>query len=133
MRPFLDASGAQLLACRVGNVHGRYRGKPALDWPLLAAIRAQAGDVPLVLRGASGLPSADLAAGIGNVNVNTELRTATLAAIEQRIGASRAAGEDMLALTGAIAEAADGVARDVLTTLACQVAGTSENSVKERG
>jgi tagatose 1,6-diphosphate aldolase GatY/KbaY len=122
VRPFLDASGARLLACGVGNVHGRYRGEPDLDWPLLAAIRAQAGDVPLVLHGASGLPASDLravaAAGVGKVNVNTELRTAMLAAIEQHVTGCRAAGEDMLSLSGFLAEAAARVTREVLTTLA---------------
>jgi tagatose 1,6-diphosphate aldolase GatY/KbaY len=122
VRPFLEASGAQLLACGVGNVHGRYRGEPDLDWPRLAAVRAQAGEVPLVLHGASGIPTSDLealaAAGVGKVNVNTELRTAMLAAIEHGILACRSAGEDVLSLTDLVAKAANGVTRDVLTTLA---------------
>ncbi|MDQ0381196.1 class II fructose-bisphosphate aldolase [Amycolatopsis thermophila] len=119
---FLDASGAQLLACGVGNVHGRYRGTPRIDWPLLARIRQEAGAVPLVLHGASGIPAADLraaaAAGVGKVNVNTELRTAMLAAAEENLGRCRAAGEDMLSLTGAVTAAAEAVVREVLTTLA---------------
>ncbi len=122
VRPFLAASGAQLLACGAGNVHGRYRGVPALDWRLLAAVRDQAGPVPLVLHGASGLPEADLraapAAGIGKVNLNTELRTAMLLTIDREIAGCRAAGEDMLTLSGAVADAAAGVARDVLSLLA---------------
>ncbi|GAB3561482.1 class II fructose-bisphosphate aldolase [Amycolatopsis endophytica] len=120
--PFLTASGAQLLACGVGNVHGLYRGEPALDWRLLAAIRAQAGDVPLVLHGASGLAETDLraaaSAGVGKVNVNTELRTAMLDAIERNIAACRSAGEDMLTLAGATASAADEVARHLLSVMA---------------
>jgi len=119
---FLGSSGAQLLACGVGNVHGRYQGKPALDWSLLAKIRHHAGNVPLVLHGASGLPAADLraagAAGVGKVNINTELRTAMLAAIEENVAGFRAAGEDMLSLAGTVAATATGVARDLLTTLA---------------
>ncbi|QRP49453.1 class II fructose-bisphosphate aldolase [Amycolatopsis sp. FDAARGOS 1241] len=121
VRDFLAESGAQLLACGVGNVHGRYRGAPAIDWPLLARLREEAGSVPLVLHGASGLPAADLracgAAGVGKVNVNTELRTAMLAAAEDRIGPARAAGEDMLTFTRTVLAAATGVARDVLRTL----------------
>ncbi|WP_306999616.1 class II fructose-bisphosphate aldolase [Amycolatopsis thermophila] len=42
-RPFLNASGAQLLACGVGNVHDKYSGVPALDWPRPAAVPEQAG------------------------------------------------------------------------------------------
>ncbi|MEV6899654.1 class II fructose-bisphosphate aldolase [Amycolatopsis sp. NPDC051372] len=118
---FLQTSGAQLLACGVGNVHGHYRGAPAIDWSLLARIRDHAGPIPLVLHGASGLPAADLracgAAGVGKVNVNTELRTAMLAIVEERIEPARAAGEDMLALARAVLETATGVARGVLETL----------------
>ncbi|MEU4673052.1 class II fructose-bisphosphate aldolase [Amycolatopsis sp. NPDC023774] len=121
VRSFLGASGAQLLACGVGNVHGRYRGVPTIDWPLLARIRANAGAVPLVLHGASGLPAKDLracgAAGVGKVNVNTELRTAMLAAVEDRIGPARADGEDMLTLTRTVMAAAGAVCREVLLTL----------------
>ncbi|MEV0071085.1 MULTISPECIES: class II fructose-bisphosphate aldolase [unclassified Amycolatopsis] len=121
VRPFLAASGAQLLACGVGNVHGRYRGAPALDWPRLARVRAEAGTVPLVLHGASGLPPSDLrrcgAAGVGKVNVNTELRTAMLETLEAGVGPARASGEDMLALTRAVLDKATGVARTVLETL----------------
>ncbi|MFI5614212.1 class II fructose-bisphosphate aldolase [Amycolatopsis sp. NPDC051903] len=121
VRAFLAESGARLLACGVGNVHGRYRGTPAIDWPLLARVRTEAGPVPLVLHGASGLPAADLracgAAGVGKVNVNTELRTAMLAAAEDRLGPARAAGEDMLTFTRSVLAAATGVSREVLRTL----------------
>lgn len=124
VRPFLDASGAHLLACGVGNVHGHYRGEPALDWPLLARIREEAGAVPLVLHGASGLPANDLRAagraGLGKVNVNTELRTAMLAAIEGNIAACRAAGEDMLSLTATVTTTASRVSREVLLTLSAE-------------
>ncbi|MEV4604654.1 class II fructose-bisphosphate aldolase [Amycolatopsis sp. NPDC049253] len=118
---FLDASGAQLLACGVGNVHGHYHGVPAIDWPLLARIRESSRAVPLVLHGASGLPAEDLracgAAGVGKVNVNTELRTAMLAAVEDHIGSVRADGEDMLSLTRTVMAKAVAVSRDVLLTL----------------
>ncbi|WP_166462683.1 class II fructose-bisphosphate aldolase [Amycolatopsis acidicola] len=118
VRPFLDAGGARLLACGVGNVHGRYRGTPEIDWPRLERIRVAAGAVPLVLHGASGLPVEDLeaapAVGIGKVNVNTELRTEMLAAAEKNLGPCRAAGEDMLTYTEALRQAAVRVATEVL-------------------
>ena len=101
---FLEASGAALLAVAVGNVHGNYKGEPHLDWERLGAVRTAAGALPLVLHGASGLTEADLggaaAAGIGKVNINTELRTSTLAAVEEALPAMRAAGENMLGLLG---------------------------------
>jgi ketose-bisphosphate aldolase len=78
---FVDATGADLLAVSIGNVHGKYASEPKLDWDLLARIES-AVDVSLSLHGASGLPDADLrravAAGIRKVNANTELREAYL-------------------------------------------------------
>ncbi|GAA4373232.1 class II fructose-bisphosphate aldolase [Paeniglutamicibacter cryotolerans] len=101
---FLAASGADLLAVSIGNVHGFYTGDPQLDWKLLAALRTAAGDVPLVLHGASGIPETDLAragtVGIGKVNINTELRTRTLADLADALPAIREAGQNMLKLQG---------------------------------
>lgn len=97
---FLRASGAELLAVAVGNVHGSYKGVPELDWPLVEQIRVQAATVPMVLHGASGLSAADLAraggAGIGKVNFNTELRTATFDYINEMSDRYAADGMDML-------------------------------------
>jgi len=53
---FVAATGVDALAVCIGNVHGRYRRAPVLDWERLAAIKA-AVPVPLVLHGASGLPT----------------------------------------------------------------------------
>jgi tagatose 1,6-diphosphate aldolase GatY/KbaY len=105
---FVERSGCDLLAVAVGNVHGRYRGRPRIDRFRLAAIR-EVSHVPLVLHGASGLPSEDLAgaavAGIGKVNVNTELRSVVLDVLETGLAAARQAGDDMAALTQARANA----------------------------
>jgi tagatose 1,6-diphosphate aldolase GatY/KbaY len=94
---------------------------PAIDWPRLARIHANADTLPLVLHGASGLPTADLRAcgsvGVGKVNVNTELRTAMLHTLESTIGPSRAAGEDMLTLTRIVLNSATAVAHNVLKVL----------------
>jgi ketose-bisphosphate aldolase len=80
---FVKATGVDLLAVSIGNVHGRYASEPRLDWELLAQIQA-AVSTPLSLHGASGLPDADLgravAAGVRKVNANTELREAYLKA-----------------------------------------------------
>jgi len=121
VRDFLAASGADLLAVAVGNVHGNYRGEPRLDWDRLAAVRESAAGIPLVLHGASGLSEADLArsaaAGIGKVNINTELRTATLSAVESSLPAMRASGENMLGLLQAWSAAAGTTSRWALELL----------------
>lgn len=78
---FLAATKVDVLAVTIGNVHGKYsEDPPVLDWPRLDAIRASAGDTPLALHGASGLPDhmlrAAIRAGICKLNVNTEVRAA---------------------------------------------------------
>ena len=93
---FVERSRAACLAVSIGNVHGRYRDPPRLDWARLAAIRARV-PVPLSLHGASGLDEADVrravALGIAKVNVNTELREryfeATASALESTMPALR--------------------------------------------
>ena len=59
-------------------MHGKYAlNPPILDWDRLDATRTAAGDTPLVLHGASGLPEAmvhrAIAAGVTKFNVNTEV------------------------------------------------------------
>ena len=76
---FVAQTGIAALAVCIGNVHGRYRTEPNLDFDRLAAIR-QAVPVPLVLHGASGLPAGmvqrAIALGVRKFNVNTEVREA---------------------------------------------------------
>lgn len=118
--PFLAASGAHVLATSVGNVHGTYAADPQLDWPLIDAIRA-ASLVPLSLHGASGIPEADLrraaGAGLGKVNINTELRAAVLAAAAAQLPDSRAHGDDVLAYERAWRGCATAFARDAMLRL----------------
>ncbi|MGH3654867.1 class II fructose-bisphosphate aldolase [Glutamicibacter sp.] len=100
---FVQDSGAQLLAVAIGNVHGRYKGEPKIHWDVLEAIHAES-TVPLVLHGASGIAPADLSRsisfGVGKVNLNTELRTGTLAALAGQLDARRADGQNILGLLG---------------------------------
>ncbi|WP_051821277.1 class II fructose-bisphosphate aldolase [Streptomyces sp. SCSIO 75703] len=104
---FADATGVDLLAVSVGNVHGFYRGVPALDLDRLAKIAA-ATDVPLVLHGASGLPSdvitAAIDTGVCKINVNTELRRAVFAHLEEATPA-HAVGLDLDSLLAGWVEA----------------------------
>lgn len=82
---FVGRTGVDALAVCIGNVHGRYRRPPELDFDRLKALRRRLS-VPLVLHGTSGLPDTmirqAIATGVCKFNVNTELREAGLQAAE---------------------------------------------------
>lgn len=81
---FVAATGVDALAVSVGTVHGNTTRPIHLDLHRLEAIHS-ATPVPLVLHGASGVPTAQLSAviarGVAKINVNTELRSAYLEAV----------------------------------------------------
>ena len=87
---FVEATGVNLFAPAVGNIHGMLKGRadPALDIERIKLIRETAG-VPLVLHGASGNTDDDLrraiAAGVAIIHVNTELRVAYRDALKQTL------------------------------------------------
>ena len=89
-REFVRATGADSLAVCIGNVHGHYQREPKLDMERLAEIRSAVA-IPLVLHGASGLPTAmvrrAIALGVCKFNVNTELREALLGVLSSSAGA----------------------------------------------
>lgn len=78
---FVAATGVDMLAPAVGNLHGMLSGapEPALDIARIAAIK-NAVKVPLVLHGGSGNSDDDfkkaIAAGINIIHINTEIRLA---------------------------------------------------------
>lgn len=78
-REFVNRTGIDSLAVAIGTAHGLYTAEPKLDFDRLAEIRANV-EIPLVLHGASGLPTADIRQaiklGICKVNVATELKLA---------------------------------------------------------
>lgn len=80
-KKFLEATGVNMLAPAVGNIHGMLKGgaDPALSIKTVATV-SQATGVPLVLHGASGNSKEDIVAaidaGVAIVHVNTELRVA---------------------------------------------------------
>ena len=97
---FLQETKVDLLAVTIGNVHGKYKHPPQLDFPRLSAIAAAAaavedkdrfpsatdsGQVKLVLHGASGLSrelvQKAMEQGICKFNVNTDLRDAAIDSI----------------------------------------------------
>ncbi|MDZ4718494.1 MAG: class II fructose-bisphosphate aldolase [Roseiflexaceae bacterium] len=98
---FVAETGIDALAVCIGNVHGRYRGEPQLDFERLSAIHAAVA-VPLVLHGASGLPAPlvehAIELGICKLNVNTEMRAAYLASLQATV--SQAKTPDLTDLMG---------------------------------
>lgn len=84
---FVEATGVDLLAPAVGNVHGmlKHSKDPHLDIARVKAIREAAG-IPLVLHGGSGTPDEDFVAAIENgtsiVHISTELRVALRKGLE---------------------------------------------------
>ncbi len=85
---YLRGTGADCLAVSIGNVHGRYRSPPQLDWSRLEQIRDRV-DHPLSLHGASGIADHDvqrtIAGGVVKVNVNTERRATQFATLEREL------------------------------------------------
>ncbi|MDB5259079.1 MAG: Ketose-bisphosphate aldolase, class-II [Candidatus Taylorbacteria bacterium] len=85
-KAFVDATGVDMLAPAVGNIHGMLKGgvDPALNTKRIAEISAAAG-VPLVLHGGSGGSIADflgaIDGGCGIVHISTELRVALRAGL----------------------------------------------------
>lgn len=118
---FVARTGAELLAVAVGNVHGKYKGEPRLRWDVLQDIAARV-HIPLVLHGASGIPSGELvkaaAMNVGKVNFNTELRTGVLATLQDQLPAHRADGENLQGLLATWNRSAKGFAATTLATLA---------------
>ena len=80
-KSFVDATGVDMLAPAVGNLHGMLKNtaNPALDIERIKSIR-EIGGVPLVLHGGSGITDKDfqkaIKAGIGVVHINTAIRVA---------------------------------------------------------
>src|SRR5215471_2214795 len=89
---FVEATGIDILAPAVGNMHGMVKSmvegetKKRLDIERIAQIKA-AARVPLTLHGGSGTDDEDLrkaiAAGINIVHINTELRIAWRRGLEE--------------------------------------------------
>lgn len=85
---FVSETGIDALAVAIGNVHGRYKGEPQLDFGLLEEIQNQAG-IPLVLHGGSGISEVDfkraIGLGISKVNVFTSMAQAAIEATQDRL------------------------------------------------
>lgn len=101
---FLAVSEADLLAVAVGNVHSHYQGTPRLHWNRIQEISDAAGQTPLVLHGASGIPETMLIraplAGIGKININSKLRCAIIETLADSLEQHRNQGLNLVALLG---------------------------------
>ncbi len=80
-KKFVEATGIDLLAPSVGNLHGMLKNaaNPNLDIALIKELREACG-VPLVLHGWSGITDENfreaIQAGISTIHINTEIRVA---------------------------------------------------------
>ncbi len=86
---FVRATGLDLLAPSVGNVHGMVKsGNPKLHPERISAVRGAAG-IPLVLHGGSGSSDEDfvaaIQAGISIIHISTELRVVYREALEKSL------------------------------------------------
>jgi fructose-bisphosphate aldolase class II len=91
---FVEATGIDILAPAVGNMHGMVKSmvtgetRKHLDIERIAQIKS-AARVPLTLHGGSGTDDEDLrraiAAGINLVHINTELRVAWRCGLEEAL------------------------------------------------
>ncbi|MDD5711120.1 MAG: class II fructose-bisphosphate aldolase [Candidatus Colwellbacteria bacterium] len=90
IKKFVQETGIDLVAPAVGNLHGMYRDfpNPHLRIGLIYSL-AEAAGVPLVLHGGSGINNEDfvaaIRAGVRIIHINTELRVAWRAGIEEAL------------------------------------------------
>lgn len=91
-RAFAEATGVDMLAPAVGNIHGMLKGgkDPALNIKRVSEI-SRAVKLPLVLHGGSGNSAEDfkaaIDAGVAIIHVNTELRVAFRDALLAQVSA----------------------------------------------
>jgi fructose-bisphosphate aldolase, class II len=91
-KQFVEATGVDILAPAVGNMHGMLKSmvqgqtRKRLEIQRIAQIK-NAAQVPLTLHGGSGTDDEDLrkaiAAGINIIHINTELRVAWRRGLEE--------------------------------------------------
>ena len=87
-------SSGELLACGIGNIHGVYPADWAgLSFERLGEIKAQTGDLPLVLHGGTGIPEDQIkkaiSLGISKINVNTDLQLVFAKGVREYIEAGK--------------------------------------------
>ena len=102
-RDFVRATGIDLLAVSVDNVHVSLSGRKALDIDRLKAIR-RAVDIPLVLHGGTGIADESLrqaiAVGVAKVNYGTALKQRYLAAVRRALASDEPNPHALLGMGG---------------------------------
>lgn len=86
--------GIDFLAAGIGNIHGKYPDNwQGLNFDVLAAVKEQVGDMPLVLHGGTGIPEEmiqkAISLGVAKINVNTECQLTFAAATREYIEAGK--------------------------------------------
>ena len=86
--------GVDFLAAGIGNIHGKYPANwPGLRFDVLEAVKAQVGDMPLVLHGGTGIPGdmikKAISLGVAKINVNTECQLTFAEATRKYIEAGK--------------------------------------------
>jgi len=90
LKRFVEETGVDLIAPAVGNLHGMSKNgrNPRLDIERIIELR-EAGGVPMVLHGGSGISDEDfteaIKSGMSMVHINTEIRAAYHAGIRDYI------------------------------------------------
>jgi ketose-bisphosphate aldolase len=100
---FVRATGVDLLAVSVGNVHVMLRGERELDLERLACIQEQVS-IPLVLHGGTGIPGIALQEairrGVAKVNYGTYLKQRYLKAVSFALQKGNANPHELLGIGG---------------------------------
>lgn len=86
--------GIDMLAAGIGNIHGKYPDNwKGLNFDVLKQIQDITGNMPLVLHGGSGIPTAMIQEainlGVAKINVNTELQVVFAQATREYIEAKK--------------------------------------------
>ncbi|MDR0983553.1 MAG: class II fructose-1,6-bisphosphate aldolase, partial [Ruminococcus sp.] len=86
--------GVTMLACGIGNIHGKYpENWQGLSFDTLAAVKSKVGDMPLVLHGGTGIPEDQIkkaiSMGVAKINVNTECQLSFAEATRKYIEAGK--------------------------------------------
>lgn len=86
--------GIDFLAAGIGNIHGQYpENWPGLRFDVLENVKAETGDMPLVLHGGTGIPEnmikKAISLGVAKINVNTECQLTFAAATREYIEAGK--------------------------------------------
>ncbi len=87
-KEFVTKTGIDALAVSIGNVHGKYKGEPNLDFERLEQINNAVG-IPLVLHGGSGISDEDfrraISLGICKINYFTGMSESAINSLENNL------------------------------------------------